>query len=235
LIGNRVRLQYCEDETLRAIDWHAHAPEHTWISKGQPTSSRKIFGTPPRANPDLPFTYREKPMVNLTWREAAEACTKGTTGDLALALPTEVEWEKAARGGLVGCRYSWGDEPPDATRCDFDRFDRFSILRPRTFPPNGYGLYGMCGGVWEWTADARSESSGSILGAVKEVLERGVAALTQRDPRGGGQVDGPHVLRGGSWTDCPEAVTVSFRMPRSGSRTAANIGFRPKLTRGGMR
>lgn len=78
-------------------------------------------------------------------------------------LPTEAEWERAARGGLDGKRFVWGDEPLDATRCnvwqgDFpwrntaeDGFVRTAPVG--TYPPNGFGLVDMAGNVWEWCSD----------------------------------------------------------------------------------
>ena len=80
-------------------------------------------------------------------------------------LPTEAEWECAARGGLDGAEFAWGDEftPggqhrantwqgnfPNENRCE-DGFDRTSPVT--AFPPNGYGVYDMIGNVWEWTTD----------------------------------------------------------------------------------
>jgi formylglycine-generating enzyme required for sulfatase activity len=79
------------------------------------------------------------------------------------ALPTEAEWEVAARGGLDGTAYTWGEEPeqPDQRLANYWHGD--FPWRPEsgygrttpvgTFPPNGYGLYDMAGNVWEWTSD----------------------------------------------------------------------------------
>ena len=80
-------------------------------------------------------------------------------------LPTEAEWELAARGGLEGAAFAWGDEHmPDNTpmantwQGEFPwqnlKLDGFEGTSPvGSFPPNGYGLYDMTGNVWEWTSD----------------------------------------------------------------------------------
>jgi formylglycine-generating enzyme required for sulfatase activity len=218
--ANKIRLQYCEDHTTQARDWHAHSPGQLWQSGGRPVTAQELFGTPPRDEPDAPWRYDTKPMVAVAWQEVHDLAAVLSTNRVWYSLPTEAQWEKAARGGLIGTRHAWGDEPPTPERCDFGRFPEFSIRPAKTFPPNGYGLYAVNGGVWEWTRDWYDRDY------YRHSPEIDPAGPTEGQEK---------VLRGGSWADCAEAVTVTFRMSRGsrgwaegkwGGNLAPNIGFR---------
>ena len=221
--ANKIRLQYCEDETEHARDWHAHEPSLVLQGGTGSVPATALFGKPARSN-NSAYSYSQKPMVAVAWQEAEELCERLSTSSVLYRLPTEAEWEKAARGGLVGCRFAWGNDPPTPDRCDFNRFDAFSVRPFRIHPPNGYGLYAMCGSVWEWTGDLYDAS------AYSESPSPGNTP-SEPTPDGGRE----RVLRGGSWADTAEAVTVSFRMSRGSSSwrkgewaasLAPNIGFR---------
>ncbi len=197
--NGRIRMQYCEDETIRAHDWHVHSPH-----------SQHMFGSAPREHDERPIGYTEKAMVAVDFEGTQALCEALTNEFVQYRLPTEAEWEKAARGGLIGAAYAWGNESPTADACDHDNFNRFSIRKMKAFPPNSYGLYAMCGGVWEWVSD---------------LYDAQYYTNSPLENPTGPSMGEEHVLRGGAWTDDPEAVTVSFRMSRQWSGTPT-IGFR---------
>ncbi len=218
--ANKIRLQYCEDRTLHARDWHSHALGQQSQSGDGVQTAQELFGSPPRDDPEAPWQYDTKPMIAVAWQEAVELSQRLSTVAVQYHLPTEAQWEKAARGGTIGCRHAWGDEVPSHACCDFDRFHDFSIWPMTTFAPNGYGLYAANGCIWEWTRDWYDHDY--------------YQHSPDNDPEGPAEGE-QRVVRGGSWADCAEVVTVSFRMARGsrswrdgewGERRTPTIGFR---------
>ena len=128
---------------LRHIDqWWTWTPGAYWAAPDGPGSS---FAD-------------DEPVVHVAFEDAeAYAAWAGK------ALPTEAEWEYAARGGLEAAAYAWGDEPepPGERRANYwhgdfpwrpdDGYGARTLVG--SFPPNGYGLHDMAGNVWEWTTD----------------------------------------------------------------------------------
>ncbi|MDD5223713.1 MAG: SUMF1/EgtB/PvdO family nonheme iron enzyme [bacterium] len=129
-------------------------------------------------------TYDNYPVIYVDWDQSKSFC-QWTGG----RLPTEAEWEYAARGGLAGKRYPWGDTAPICTLGAINGAQRGACspddtIAAGSFAPNGYGLYDMAGNVWEWVNDWYSDTYYS-------------SSPTQ-DPQGpsSGSV---RVLRGGCW------------------------------------
>jgi formylglycine-generating enzyme len=175
----------------------------------------------------------DHPVVHVAF-EDAEAYAKWT----GKRLPTEAEWEYAARGGLVGASFCWGEEmepngKPAANtwQGDFpyrnlvkDGYERTAPVG--MFPPNGYGLYDMAGNVWEWTSDwfvAHREPKTSPCCSVAADRERSYDPAFEdiRIPR--------KVLKGGSYLCAPNyclRFRPAARSPQMIDTGMSHLGFR---------
>ena len=146
-----------------------------------------------------PAAFGTKPMVAVAPADAAELARMLDDADARFGLPSEAEWEKAARGGLEGAFYAWGSASPTTTLADFGQTEDYRLGDPRRYAPNGYGLHGMCGSIAEWTAD-RYDALAYHRAASGDLAPTEAAGETH-----------PYVIRGGSFLDCARSITVSFR------------------------
>jgi formylglycine-generating enzyme required for sulfatase activity len=149
------------------------------------------------------------PVVLVSWHDAlAFAHWAGKQ------LPSEAQWEKAARGGLVGKLYPWGDQAPDGTRCNFAQApSEFPGTSPvRSFPHNDYGLYDMVGNVWQWCADRYGQ-----YGCLEEPVDKEERVATEA----------LCVRRGGAWNVIqPFRLRCSNRGAMDAHAAVPNAGFR---------
>ena len=140
-------------------------------------------------------------------------------------LPTEAEWEYAARGGLKGAKYPHGNmlTPRDA---NYDRNVGYTAPVGR-YPANGYDLYDMAGNVWEWCLDAYDSDfyfKFPRVGVARNPLSGANSVEWLLDNYTG--VNGSRVLRGGSWYYTSRVVRVANRLNDSPSLTTEDFGFR---------
>jgi sulfatase modifying factor 1 len=140
---------------------------------------------PPPLWSDPSFSHPDQPVAAVSWFEAVKYCDwlSGATGK-SYRLPTEAEWERAARAGREGALYTWGDEPPGE---QVQYLRRWGGEVPATRPvgegaPNGWGFYELGENVHEWCADWFQKDYYAIS---PEKNPRGPAAGERRASRGG--------------------------------------------------
>lgn len=203
--------------------WWAYVPGANWRHPQGPGST--IAG------------LQEHPVVQIAF-EDAEAYAQWA----GLALPTEAQWEFAARGGLAGAAFAWGDtlmpggqamanfwqgEFPHENLC----LDGYAGTAPvRAFLPNGFGLFEMTGNVWEWTADwygvPRTAAAHSKPCCIP-TDPRGAIAEQSHDAREPGI--GRKVIKGGSFLCAPnycQRYRPAARQPQAVDSATCHIGFR---------
>lgn len=194
-------------QAVQGIEWWRRVEGANWKNINGPDTMSEAY-------------HPDHPVVHVSWNDAqAYAAWAGGR------LPTEAEWEHAARGGLGDVTFPWGETQPDDTShfpCNIwqgkfpdknSKADGYGTTAPAdSFEPNGYGLFNMAGNVWEWTNDTYKIKS----------LKKGVKARLAG-------MKGYRLSKGGSFL-CHKSYCYRYRIAaRSGSSpdsTTTHQGFR---------
>ena len=167
--------------------------------------------TPPPMWNDAAFSHPQQPVVAVSWFEAVAYCEwlSGQTGH-RYRLPTEVEWERAARGGAEGKLYPWGDEPPQS----LPDYGRRWLTGPEPVgrcAPNGFGLFDIGDNVHEWCSDWYQADY--------------YAVSPERNPQGP-ETGTRRASRGGSWRHHIKVARCAARSSIPPQFQYADYGFR---------
>ena len=175
-----------------------------------PEEVRKLIDHLTTIHAMQPETLARWPALYVTWSEASDFCRTHEK-----RLPTEAEWEKAARGNS-GNLFPWGKKPPTSALAMFGQYHvhEIPIVAPVDSGEEGrspYGLHHMAGNAAEWVEDWLGIDS--------------YATMPDRNPHG--PANGRYkVVRGGSWKSAPVLLRTATRSGASPDRRAATIGFR---------
>ncbi len=213
----RTKLTRDDSTTMRPIVLLDDRPDHKvrldsyWLDKTEVTQAEyaKFVAATRRRPPyhwiegKLPSGEEQFPAYNVDWDDANAYCAWA-----GKRLPTEAEWERAARGGKDGLSYPWGDKI-DSKQA---RFATQAGPGPvAQYPANEFGLHDMAGGVSEWIADWFE----------REYYKSSPAA----NPKGP-ETGRYKVIRGGAWPDSGPRCTVFFRNWVRPNQRTPNLGFR---------
>ncbi|HYY95468.1 MAG TPA: formylglycine-generating enzyme family protein [Pyrinomonadaceae bacterium] len=156
----------------------------------------------------------DHPVTDVSWYAAVAYCQWA-----GKRLPTEAEWEYAARGGLKGKAFPWGDEPVDKTRANYGGSQVGAATPVGSYPANGYGLFDMAGNVWEFMADEwgpypSSPQTDPVAGGNLFLDDTFLKIITRR------------VIRGGSFGGSPVNLRVTYRDSHPPEGAQDFVGFR---------
>lgn len=166
---------------------------------------------------DERFNAPNQSVVGVTWHDAKAYCDWA-----GLDLPTEAEWEAAARGKYGGKRYPWGNLPPESGLANCRILFVFGYkLDPVGSHPRGvspYGTLDQAGGVWEWCSDGFKEDAY-------------VGREGQRNPFVSGEKNAERVIRGGSYREAHKYLRADFRYSYPPRMQTEALGFRVCMRR----
>jgi len=170
----------------------------------------------------FPEGHERYPVTFVSWYAATAYCAwRGER------LPSETEWEFAARGGVPGEAFPWGTSMPDTSRANWYESGIGAPVEVGRYPPNGYGLYDMAGNVWNFLADRWAMGRDRLTASAASPA----SAILSFDERALASEKGRHVVRGGSYGAAAVNMRVRYRDSHPADGAVAFVGFR--CARGG--
>lgn len=168
-------------------------------------------------NGSTPLVSGRLPVTFVSWYAATAYCQWS-----GARLPTESEFEFAARAGRAGDVFPWGAAAPTSELVNWSGSEIGEPVPVASYPPNAYGLYDMAGNVWQYTADPwrdhYTDSLPSAIGAPATILAMDSAALALEQRR--------HVIRGGSFDAGALNMRVRYRDSHPANGAGPHVGFR---------
>lgn len=166
------------------------------------------------STPSSPLALRDRPVVNVNWYSAVAYCQWA-----GKRLPTEAEWEYAARGGANGL-FPWGDQPVNPARANYSGSGLHTTSAVGSYPPNPYGLFDMAGNTWQFLADEWQP--------YPSAPRKNPVAGDDRFQGGPGylQIKTRRVIRGGSYDGAPINLWVEYRDSHLPNGSRDFVGFR---------
>lgn len=208
-MGSPDTVERADDEVLHTVTVSGFRIQSAEVTQ-------ELWKTVMGSNPSADKTWKDLPVTNVSWNDALKFIDKlNTCTGRNYRLPTEAEWEYAAKGGnrSKGYVFSGSNNIEEVGWCEQNSGERIHVIREKQ--PNELGIYDMSGNVWEWCADGYAPYRTDAVGS--------------QNPKGPDN-SGARVLRGGSWYFNARRCRSAYRYGNGAEIGSNYYGFRLVLS-----